>query len=165
MIKQFIYDSQKPGATEKMACAYLKIFNHSENKKYLTYTGLPIQKRQIKSWLKTHVEDGIEYYTWLNTAGEIKGIGLTSSNPVQGCEILGLGVAKDAQNKNIGLKLIKRICDDAHAKGYKTINVKVFADNKRMLRLVIGQDFIPAKIKHRVRYDGCDLVILNKYFS
>ena len=163
MIRIFKYNVKNPEATEKLVNAYQKIFNHPDNMKYLTYTGLPIKKAQIKSWVKTHIEDGIDYYTWSNSTGEIKGIGLSSTNSVQGFEILGCAVANDAQNHKVGSKILKRLCNDAKEKGFKTASIKVFADNKKMLRLVIGQDFIPSKIKHRMRFDGCDLVILTKY--
>ena len=78
-------------------------------------------------------------------------------------ELLGLTVMKDSQNRGIGRALVEHCVEFARKKGHKAIDVHVYADNKRMLRLVIGQDFIPVEIKYRARADGGDMVRLKRY--
>ena len=47
--------------------------------------------------------------------------------------------------------------------GYQAVELKVFADNATMLRLVLSLGFIPVDIDHRRRMDGADMVYLKKY--
>lgn len=50
-------------------------------------------------------------------------------------------------------------------KGFKSIEVAVFADNKNMLSLVIKNYFKPVKIEYRKRHDGEDIIYFKKYLK
>ena len=65
----------------------------------------------------------------------------------------------------IGELLIECALDVARSKGFKAVDVAVFADNKRMLRLVLKLDFIPIRMQHHMRADGADVVYLKRYLQ
>ena len=80
-----------------------------------------------------------------------------------GFELFILAVDKKYQRKGIGQQLIDECIRIASDESYKCIDSVVFADNKRMLRLMIKNDFIPIEIRYHLRADGTDIVKLRKY--
>ncbi len=53
----------------------------------------------------------------------------------------------------------------AQERGYQAVETSVFADNRPMLRLVIGLGFIPVGMTHHARADGADNVHLKCYLK
>ena len=70
---------------------------------------------------------------------------------------------KNYRQKGIGKSLINKGVDMAREKGFKALDIAVFADNKAMLILLIKTDFKPIRIESHARFDGEDLVHLKRY--
>ncbi len=69
------------------------------------------------------------------------------------------------RNLGIGGLLLDTAINEAMEKGFKSIEVAVFADNKNMLSLVIKNYFKPVKIEYRKRHDGEDIIYFKKYLK
>lgn len=140
--------------------AYLEMANSAEALKFLSYTGLPFTDAQVSGWFTSHLDGGVDYFAAFAEGDRVEGIATIKANPITGFELLGLIVQKASRGKGIGRDLVRHILDVARQRGYKAVDVSVFADNPAMLRLVIGQGFIPVNITHHARFDGADVVAL-----
>lgn len=140
--------------------AYLALFNSPESLKYLSYTGLPFTQEMVASWFKTHMDAGINYFADITEDRQIQGIVVTKTNRMSGFELLGLAVRSTNREKGVGKGLVRYVMERAIESGFASVDVTVFADNIPMLRLLLGQGFIPVSMTYHVRYDGADAVNL-----
>ncbi|MGD9162456.1 MAG: GNAT family N-acetyltransferase [Desulfobacteraceae bacterium] len=90
------------------------------------------------------------------------GIAVVGANPVEGFEIIGLGVQSDLKGKGIGTELLKYVLMVAADSDFKAVDAIVFADNITMLRLLLSMGFIPAHMGYNHRADGADTVRMRK---
>lgn len=167
-MKPNIYEfipQRNPKELEKLLDAYLQIWNQEDRRHFLSYTGIPFQEDTVRTWLETHLDSGVRYHVVTDEDEEIIGIAVTQADTVRGFELVGLGVKSKHRRQGIGGELIKHVIDLARQTGYQAVDLKVFADNATMLRLVLSLDFIPVDIDHRQRADGADIVYLKKYLS
>lgn len=147
----------------KLEAAYLKLFNEKETLKYLSHSNLPFNSHIISTFLKNASQEDGEYYVAMSPDNEIIGISALKSDLVKGFEIIGLVVHKDYRSKGIGKALVEKGINIANEKGFKAVDISVFADNKTMLLLLIKMDFKPVRIENNSRFDGEDLIHLKKY--
>ena len=143
--------------------AYLRLFNEPENLKFLSFTGIPFTREAVEAWLHDADASGTEYQTAVGEDGEICAIMVTVENPIEGFEILSVVVDAGYRRSGVGNQLIDLAINKAKEKGYHSVSIAVFIDNKRMLSLVIKNDFRPCKIKYHARWDGEDIIYLKKY--
>ena len=165
-MKTNIYElipQNNPVELEKLLVAYFEIWNKEENRRFLSYTGIPFQEETVRSWFETHLDSGVHYHVTVNEGEDIIAIAVTMGNPVRGFELIGLGVESNSRCQGIGGALIEHVIDLAIQEGFQAVELKVFADNATMLRLVLSLGFIPVDIDHRRRMDGADMVYLKKY--
>jgi GNAT superfamily N-acetyltransferase len=130
--------------------------------RYITYTLRPFSEKVIDKWLATHLDENVHYYVFLKD-GVIAGLALGEENEEDGYELVGLMVLPDYQGTGIGRALIDHVIQVAKSANWTSILVRVFADNKRMLKLVIDEGFVPIQIDYHKRADGADVVQLKKY--
>jgi RimJ/RimL family protein N-acetyltransferase len=145
--------------------AILSIWNDPKNLKYLSFTLTPFSEEQFRQWLSDHLENGIRFFAETDEADDIQGISVLKIDQVIGFELFGLAVRPEKQNQGTGKRLTESAISLAKSLHYNSLEVSVFADNPRMLRLMIGNGFIPIKIQHRMRSDGGDMVTLRKPLS
>ncbi|NLF52367.1 MAG: GNAT family N-acetyltransferase [Leptolinea sp.] len=143
--------------------AYLELINSPEALKYLSYTGIPFTQEMVSSWLKTHLDAGIDYYADFSEDRRIQGIVVTKSNSLSGFELLGLAVRAINRERGVGKGLVRYVMNRAVESGFASVDVTVFADNIPMLRLLLGQGFIPVSMTYHVRFDGADAVNFKLY--
>ncbi len=161
-IREFIPEKDE-NDLEQLLPAYLEICNAPENLKFLSFTFLPFDAEQIREWFKEHLEFGIHYFAVVNQEGDILGISVIHSTPIEGLELTGVGVLSSAKRRGIGRMLVQNAIDFARNEGFQAIDAQVFADNISMLRLLLDLHFLPVSMEHRRRADGADLVHLKKY--
>lgn len=145
--------------------AYLRLFNDSENLKFLSFTGIPFGRETVETWLHDADASGIEYHIAVGEDGEVCAIMVTVANPVERFEIMAIVVDNGCRRAGIGGQLLDTAVQKAKEKGFREVSIAVFADNKKMLSLVIRNDFRPYKIEYRARWDGEDVVHLKKYLG
>ena len=144
--------------------AFLFIWNHPENHKFLSYTLQPFQKEMVGSWFKNHLDMGVRYFVAVSDdGGEILGMSTIKIDFIEGFEIIGLGVRPKAKQKGIGSSLIAHAITLAGELGFKAVDSGLVADNFKMMRLLTQFEFMPVKINHNARADGVDLVYMRKY--
>lgn len=158
----------KPAKSEadlkKLLALYDEIFSTDEGLRFLTYTLKPFDRDTLVQWFTTHTKQGISYFGMTDDA-DLLGLCILQTDPVKGIELLGLMVRSAHRNKGIGRDLIRFAANHAKEKGFRVLDIHVFTDNKRMLRLAIDCDFIPVHITHRVRADGGDVLRLKHYLQ
>ena len=142
--------------------AYMKIWNHPDNLKYLSYTQRPFDKEAINKFFSNHIEMGVHYYAACNKTKNKCGVAVAGANPIEGFEIIGLGVQADLKGKGIGTELLKFVLKVAEDSDFKTVDTIVFADNIPMLRLLLSMGFIPVHMGYNLRADGADSVRMRK---
>ncbi len=147
---------------ERFVEAYERIYNCPDNLIFLSYTGIPFSHGQIAQWANSAEQAGVEYYSALEE-GVIAGIMVVQINTVLSYEILSLAVDPRFKGRGAGSMLLSAATGNAKDKGFKAVDTVVFADNKRMLSLVIRNGFKPARMEYRKRYDGEDALYLKKY--
>lgn len=147
---------------ERFIEAYERIFNCSDNLIFLSYTGIPFSRSQIAEWADNAGQAGVEYFAALEE-GVIAGILVIKCNAVESYEILSLAVDPRYKSRGAGKMLLKAAIDNAKEKGFRAIDIVVFADNQIMLPLVIRGGFKPVRMEYRKRYDGEDVLYLKKY--
>ena len=76
-----------------------------------------------------------------------------------------MGVRPEAQAQGIGRRLVSHALDLARSQGFGCVEGAVFADNARMLRLLLSFGFRPVRIEYHRRSDGADLVVVQKILS
>lgn len=160
-----LFPGEDPRDLDDLLIAQTKIWNQPEDLKYLSLSQIPLSEDTLRTWYRSHLEDGVHYYCAIENNGEIAGIAIGKADPVQGYLLLGLGVRQNARKRGIGKRLVQHVIDQAANSGYRAVDVTVFADNAPMLRLLLGLGFIPVRIKHHLRADGGDLVYLKLYLS
>lgn len=143
--------------------AYLALFNPADSLKFLSLTLMPFDPGTVEGWMRGHEEQGVEYYGYVDRGGAIKGLVLIRVSPLEGFELLSLAVDPGHQGRGVGKSLASHAVKLAREGGHRSIQVKVFADNPRMLRLVIGLGFLPVGLSHRARADGADMVHFRRY--
>lgn len=147
---------------ERLLKAYLTIWNAPENLKFLSFTLRPVDEEVVRSWLDSHRVDGVRYFCAFDAGGEIAGISIVRSDPIEGLESLGVGVRPASKQRGIGKELIDHLIDLGRSEGYHAIQAPVFADNVPMLYLLLSFGFIPARMEYNRRADGADLVYLKR---
>lgn len=142
--------------------AYMKIWNHPENLKYLSYTQKPFNEDAISKFFSNHIEMGVHYYAACNKDKNKCGVAVVGANPIEGFELIGLGVQANLKGKGIGTELLNYIIEVAAQSDFKTVDTLVFADNVVMLRLLLSMGFIPVNMGYNLRADGADTVRMRK---
>ncbi|MBD3374442.1 GNAT family N-acetyltransferase [candidate division KSB1 bacterium] len=164
MIRPF-YPQTDPHDFLKLKQTFLEIWNHAESRHFMSFTGIPFTEQQVDAWFSDHHRFGIEYYGFVDTQEALLGLGLTRKDLLAGFEIYALAVLPDHRRKGIAKSLCEHMLDQARKDGFSCVDIKVFADNKIMLRLMLDLDFIPISLQHHKRYDGADMVVLRRYFK
>ena len=145
--------------------AFLAIWNDPQNLKYLSLTLRPFEEETVRSWFSCHISSGGRYFCAVDRDRNIVGISVKRLDPINGFEIMGVGVLPSAKRQGIGKMLINNLLEIARTDGFHSIEVNVFADNPIMLRLLLGLGFIPTRMEYGKRADGADLVFLRKALS
>ncbi len=161
MIKELI-PQNNPDESTRLKSFLATAYDEPQVQRYVTYTLRPFSDKTIDNWLSTHVDEYVRYYAFF-ADGEIGGLALGQENEECGYELVGLMVLPDHQGIGIGRELVQHVIKVAQKRNWASILVRVFADNKRMLKLVIDEDFIPIRIEYHKRADGVDVVHLKKY--
>ncbi|MDC0833203.1 hypothetical protein AY599_05150 [Leptolyngbya valderiana BDU 20041] len=164
LIKEFVPEDRLEDK-EILLSSFLEIWNSPEHLKYLSYTLKPLERDLVIAWIEHHERSGIRYFCAVDRDERVVGIAVLKINAIDGFELYGLGVRPNFKNQGIGRKLIEAAIDLAQKLQFKAIEVIVFADNSKMLRLVISLGFIPIAINYHKRADGADTVVLKKYLS
>lgn len=163
-IKEFI-PQESVEDKDRLLPAFLKIWNAPENLKYLSVTLAPFSQELVRTWLEHHKDNGGRYFCALDNRDEITGILVFKISPLDGCEIYGVGVDPKYKGKGIGRQLVEHAVCTAVSHGCRALDALVFADNAKMLRLLIAQGFVPVGMVHHKRADGADAVMLKKYLK
>lgn len=142
--------------------AYMTIWNHPNNLKFLSYTQKPFDEETIKKYFSNHIEKGIHYYAACNKDKSKWGIAVVGASPIEGFEIVGLGVQDGLKSKGIGTELLKYVLNVAVDSGFKAVDTIVFADNIVMLRILLFMGFIPVYMGYNLRADGADTLRMRK---
>lgn len=148
----------------KLSDAYSKLLNNENNLLFLSLSNIPFDSHTISAFLKNARAEEVEYYAATSPGNEIIGISTFKSDSVKIYEIIGIVVDVNYQNRGIGKALINKGIEIAREKGFKAVDISVFADNKAMLILLIKMDFKPIKIEYHARFDGEDIIHLKRYF-
>jgi len=141
-----------------------KCLDNDEYFKFLSYSLIKFDKKTIENLTKNHKENGIDYIVY-ETNDLFSGVLAFKKNKFQGFELFLLAVDRDNQKKGIGQNLINECIKIAVNDNFKSIDSFVFTDNKKMLRILINNDFIPIDIQFHTRADGMDLIKLRKYLE
>lgn len=142
--------------------AYLSIWNYPDNLKFLSYTHKPFDEEAINKFFSNHIEMGVHYYAACNKDKDKCGVAVVGANPIEGFEIIGLGVEANLKGKGIGTELLKFILKVAADSDFKTVDTIVFADNVIMLRLLLAMGFLPVHMGYNLRADGADTIRMRK---
>ena len=156
------FPGKSPVDNDNLLSAYLRIWNHPDNLKFLSYSQKAFNEETIKKFFANHAERGIHYYAACNNTISRCGIAAVGANPVEGFEIIGIGVQADLKNKGIGTELLKYILKVAADSDFKAVDTIVFADNAAMLRLLLSIGFTPVQMGYNLRADGADTVRMRK---
>ncbi len=148
----------------KLQNAYLKLFNEKDSLKYLSISGVSFDSRIITAFLKNSSREEVDYRVALSSHNDIIGISAFKNDLTKGFEIIGTIVHKNHRFRGVGKALIDEGLILAKRKGFKAVDICVFADNKDMLILLIKKGFKPVEIENHARFDGEDLIHLKKYF-
>jgi ribosomal protein S18 acetylase RimI-like enzyme len=138
-----------------------KCLDYDESYKFLSYSLVKMDKEIIENFTERHKESGIDYIVY-ETNNMFSGVLAYKRNLFQGFELFLLVVDKDNQKQGIGQSLINECIKIAKHDNFKSIDSFVFTDNKKMLRLLIKNDFRPIDIQFHARADGMDIIKLRK---
>jgi ribosomal protein S18 acetylase RimI-like enzyme len=164
IIREFVpQDSEKD--FNQLLPAILSIWNDPKNLRYLSFTLITFSEEQFRQWLEHHIDNGIKFFAEVDESESIQGISVLKIDQVIGFELFGLAVRPERQNQGIGKRLVDHTVALAISQQFNSVEVSVFADNPRMLRLMIANGFVPIKIQHHMRCDGGDIVVLRKRLS
>jgi len=153
----------KPRHFAKLSDVYLKLFNKKECLKLLSFTNQPFDSNTITSFLKNAYVEDVEYYVAITSDDDVIGISAFESDLIKGFNIIEVVVDSNYREYGVGSSLIIKGIEIAGKKGFKAIDINVFADNKPMLVLLLKMDFKIVRIEHHMRFDGEDLIYLKKY--
>ncbi len=154
---------QNPDDMERLAPAFLAIWNDPGNLKYLSFTGLPFEAAQVRGWLGRHRAAGVRYLCAVERGAGIIGILAVRANATEGFELMALGVAPARQHKGVGKRLARSGIETARATGFRAVDAQVYAGNADMLRMLLGLGFVPVRMEHHRGPAGEDLVHLKLY--
>jgi GNAT superfamily N-acetyltransferase len=138
--------------------AYLRLWNHPDNLRYLSFTGIPFTKEQIDLWICALGPDNPVKYFYVKEDKNVTAILLVNDDRINGFELFSLCIAPDSKRKGLGDALVKKAVELAADNGHKSIKSLVFADNREMQRLMLKNSFIPVNIQNSKRHDGMGLV-------
>ncbi len=156
-------DPQDRKHFSKLEDAYFKLFNETENLKFLSLSNIPFDSKTISAFLKSSYQGEMGYYAAISTENNIIGISAFESDSINDFQVIGLVVNNDYRHKGIGKALIDKGIEVARDKGFKAVDISVFADNKSMLILLLKMDFKITRINYHARSDGEDLIYCKKY--
>ena len=145
--------------------AYLAIWNHPDNLPFLSFTRLAFTEPQVREWFSAHEAAGVRFFAAQRESGAIEALAITRENPVEGFELWGLGVAPERKGSGWGRRLVRHGIAFAEGAGYRAVTTQVFANNVPMLRLLLGERFLPVRMDHHRGAAGEDLVHLALYFG
>lgn len=165
-IKELIPE-KRPEDMEMLVPAYLAIWNHPDNMRFLSLTGRPFEESQVRDWFGQHLASGVRYFGAFDSdstpADGPAGILITHADRVASFDLLAIGIRPDRKRSGIGSQLVGHGVDVALNDGYKAVDVRVYAMNAAMLCLVISKGFVPVRIDYHRGPGGEDLVHLKKY--
>lgn len=147
---------------EHLLHAYMTIWNHPENLKFMSYSLKPYDEGTIKKLLSNHIEVGVHYYAATKSDKDICAIAVVGASTIDGFEIVGFGTHHECKRKGIGTRLLKYVLDIAASNDFKAVDTLTFADNIIMLRLLLSMSFIPVNMAYNRRADGGDLLHMRK---
>ncbi len=147
----------------KLEDAYSKLFNKDENLRFLSLSNLPFDPYTIAAFLKNSSAEDVTYYVAVSPDSNIIGISTFENDLIKGFQLIGIVVDDGYRHEGIGRSLIDKGIESAREKGFKAVDISVFADNKAMLILLLKMDFKIVKIDYHARFDGEDLICLKKY--
>jgi ribosomal protein S18 acetylase RimI-like enzyme len=150
---------------DPLLSAFLRIWNAPENLRFLSFSQRPFAPELVRTWFERHTSAGVRYFGALDERGAIVGISVLRTDPIGMFELFAMGVSPEVQAQGIGRKLVSHALDLARSQGYGCVEGAVFADNARMLRLLLSFGFRPARIEYHRRSDGADLVVMQKMLS
>lgn len=163
-IKIIRYDPNlDPEHFSRLENAYLELFNEKESLRFLSPSDIPFDSNTISAFLKNAPSEEVEYYVAISPDDGIIGLSAFKNDSIKGFDIIGAVVQENYRLKGIGKQLIYKGIDVAKKKGFKAVDISVFADNKVMLILLIKMDFKPIEIENHARFDGEDLIHLKRY--
>jgi ribosomal protein S18 acetylase RimI-like enzyme len=161
-IREYIPEqSQEDG--ELLLPAFLDIWNVPENLLFLSFTQKPFDEHTVRTWFSNHLSIGGHYYAVVEGNSVISGIAVVKMNPVEGYELIGIGVRAGFKRQGIGSRLLGHVLCVAIDSGYSAIEASVFADNADMLRLLLSLSFIPVGMEYNRRCDGTDILRLKRF--
>lgn len=146
-----------------LAGAYSELFNEENSLKFLSLTGVPFDNHTIYSLLKNSSVNDMDYFVAISPDDEIVGLSIFESDTLKGFNVMGMAVYGFFRGCGIGTGLINKGIEIAFEKGFRALDISVFADNKSMLILLLKMDFKPIRIESNARFDGEDLVHLKRY--
>jgi ribosomal protein S18 acetylase RimI-like enzyme len=150
----------EPGSQDESAFvpAWLAIWNDPANLPFLSLTGRPFEEEWIRERLEARIASGVRYFA----AGEesTEAILVTVESPIEGFELLGLGVRPESKRRGFGLALVRHGVGTARDLGYRAVDAKVFANNAAMLCLLLKEGFLPVRMQHGRGPAGEDLLHL-----
>ena len=76
---------------EVLAPAYLEIWNHPDNLRFLSFTGRAFEDEQLRQWCGAHLQAGVKYSGAFSPERRLTAILLTRQNPTEGFELLSVG--------------------------------------------------------------------------
>lgn len=140
--------------------AFLRIWNAPQNLPFLSFSLRPFEEAQVRGWFETHLESGGRYFAAVSGEGQVLGVAVVRVDPIAAFELFALGVQPESQGRGVGRLLTSHVLGVARSLGFGCVEASVFADNARMLRLLLSLGFLPVRMEHHRRCDGADLVIL-----
>jgi ribosomal protein S18 acetylase RimI-like enzyme len=161
---EIIKFNPKQDDSENVILKFLELHNEKNNLKMLSFTGIEFGYEFFNELVNSSENIGINQF-YLKDENEILGFIVTKENIMFGFELLAMVIDNRHRGKGHAKKLINFAVSNAKKNSYKMVFVNVFADNKLMLKILLDLDFIPVNIQHHTRYDGADLIILQKRFD
>lgn len=162
IVREFI-PQDEPADRDALLPAFMAVWNAAENLKYLSPGLKPFDEDTVAAWFAGHKALGGRYFCALDDQGKILGILVVKITPIVGMELYGLGVRPECKGGGVGRALVEHCVDLALRLGHASVDVRVFADNRIMLKTLLSQDFVPVEMEYHVRADGADSVRLKKY--
>lgn len=153
----------RPEDLEALVPAYLSIWNHSENRQFLSFTGQPFEEARVRDWFGQHIAAGVRYFAAFSSAGQLVGILVVRVNLIEGFELFSLGVLPGEKRRGVATQLVRHGIEVALALGYRSVDGQVYATNVPMLRLLLSEGFVPIRMEHHRGPRGEDIVHLKKY--
>jgi RimJ/RimL family protein N-acetyltransferase len=149
---------------EKLSNAFQNFMSDPESFKFLSFSLKKFEVGAVDEITRKNKTLGLEYYVY-EDYDIIESIMAVKKDVMAGFELFMLMVSREKHNKGIGQTMIAKCLDIAARDGYRCVTTYVFADNKKMLRLIIKNDFVPVHVFNHSRADGVGLVQLRYYFK